>query len=239
VWFSSKALQAPMSDSQRNALPNPAPMPVDRDKWFAELNLSNFVNSYYQYRDLQLFPESKTVLVIGPGQGLDTVVLRWRGYQVTTFDIDATFKPDYIGSVHKLDMFKDCQFDVVIASHVLEHLAEPYLDTALAEIARVGRNAVIYLPVHGRHIFFRFMPGFKGLDFSIVFDIFNYVAKPDGVTPKYMAGQHFWEVGMRGYRVKDMVKRMSGFFEIVSVYRNRDWLPSQNFVLRSKLNEIR
>ena len=210
-------------------------MPVDRAIWAQQLNLSNFVNSYYQYRDLQLCGEPRSVLIIGPGQGLDAVVLRWRGYRVTTFDIDETFKPDVRGSVHDMTMFGDGQFDAVIASHVLEHLAVPYLDPSLREIARVGRHAVIYVPVAGRHCQMRAVPGVKGIDVSIIVDLFNYLRKPDGVTARYAQGQHFWELGMRGFRVRDIRRRLSPFFDVLSAYRNRDWTPSHNFVLRSKV----
>jgi hypothetical protein len=118
---------------------------------------------------------------------------------------------------------------------VLEHLAAPHLDTCLQEIARVGRYALIYLPVAGRHFQVRVNPGFKGIDMSAVVDIFNYFHKPDGTTPRYCQKQHFWEVGFRGFRVRALRQRMSRYFEIVSVYRNRDWTASQNFVLKSKL----
>jgi len=214
--------------------PKPSVMPIDREAWRTQLNLPNFVNAYYQYRDLESLESCRRVLSIGPGQGLGVQVLRWRGYDVTTLDIDDTFKPDYLGSVHDMKMFTDGQFDATITSHVLEHMAEPYLDPALQEIARISRYALIYLPVHGRHAQLRFIPGFKGLDFSFIMDIFNYFEKPDSITPRYMSNQHFWEIGMRGFRLNDMVKRMSKFFNIISVYRNRDWLPSQNFVLKTK-----
>jgi len=217
--------------------PEPARMPVDREKWFRELSLSNFVNSYYQFRDLQSLADCSNVLIVGPGQGLDTQVLRWRGYRVTTFDIDNTFLPDHLGSVHDLGRFSNKEFDAVIASHVLEHLPEPYLDQSLRELARVSRHALVYLPIHGRHFHLRVVPGFKGIDFSLMLDFFNPLIKPDGVTPRYMAKQHFWEVGMRGYRVRDLVRRMSQFFRVISVYRNKDWNGSQNFVLESSLPE--
>jgi hypothetical protein len=216
------------------AVPQPAVMPVDREAWAQQLNLSNFINSYYQFRDLRSLPNCRTVLIVGPGQGLDTQVLRWRGYDVTTFDIDDTFKPDHIGSVHDMAMFADGRFDAVIASHVLEHLAEPYLDRALAEIARVGVYALIYLPVAGRHAQARFSPGFRGIDLSFILDLFNYFHRPSGVVARYCERQHFWEVGMRGFRVRDVAARMSRYFEVMQVYRNRDWNPSQNFVLRSR-----
>jgi SAM-dependent methyltransferase len=218
-----------------NEPPEPTVMPVDREEWFAQLGLSNFVNTYYQFRDLQGFGDCKKVLIIGPGQGLDAAVLAWRKYEVTTVDIDETFRPDAVGSAHDLSMFRDKQFDSVIASHVLEHMAEPFLDRALHEIARVGRYALVYLPVHGVHVQCRFSTNYRAMDFSLIVDLFNYFKKTDGLTSRYMSNQHFWEVGIRGYRTKDLVRRMEPMFEIMSVYRNRDWIPSQNFVLRSKV----
>ena len=215
-------------------VPEPAVMPVDREAWLRHLDLSNFVNAYYQYRDVQRLERSKRVLIVGPGQGLPTEVLKWRGHDVTTLDIDETFRPDVVGSVHDMSMFGDLQFDVAIASHVLEHLAVPYLDTALAELSRVGRHSLIYLPVAGRHFQARLQPGFKGIDLSLLIDVFNYLHRPDGLQARYCQRQHYWEVGMRGFRVRDLKSRMSRNFEVLDVYRNRDWNPSINFVLRSK-----
>lgn len=218
-----------------NAPPVPAPtvMPVDRQAWVKKLELSNFINCYYQYRDLQGFAECRDVLLVGPGQGLETQVLRWRGYRVTTFDIDPVFSPDVTGSVHDLSMFADRQFDAVIASHVLEHLPVPYLDTALSEIARVARFAIIYLPRAGLHVQARFFPRSDGRELSFIMDVYNYLHRPDGVTPRYRGGQHFWEVGMAGYRLRDLRARFAGFFEVLRTYRNIHWNPSQNFILES------
>jgi len=215
-------------------VPEPAVMPVDREQWRRQLDLSNFVNAYYQYRDVQRFENCRRVLIVGPGQGLQTQVLKWKGYAVTTLDIDRTFEPDMVGSVHDMRMFGTSQFDVTIVSHVLEHLAVPYLDAALAEVARVGRHALIYLPVAGRHFQARVIPGFKGIDMSVVIDFFNYFHRPSGLEAKYCQRQHYWEVGMRGFRVRDLRARMSADFEILDVYRNRDWNPSLNFVLTSR-----
>lgn len=219
--------------SQQN-VPAPTVMPVDRKAWRAELHRSNFVNAWCQYADVQRCGDVSKILIVGPGQGFDTMVLRWRGYDVTTFDIDETFEPDVIGSVHDMPMFADAQFDVVIASHVIEHIAVPYLDEALAELARVARHAIIYLPVHGRHLQLRVLPGFKDLDLSLNMDLFNYLHKPDGKTARYSAGQHFWELGMRGFRMRDVLRRFEQRFEVIREYRNPDWPISHNFVLRSR-----
>jgi hypothetical protein len=123
---------------------------------------------------------------------------------------------------------------LAIASHVLEHLPISYLDDASKEIARVARYALIYLPVHGRHMQLRLIPGFKGIDISLIFNLFNYFKKPDGVVPRYMAGMHYWEIGMRGWCVRDVAKRFSRYFQIQASYRNKDWLSSYNFILKSK-----
>lgn len=221
--------------SQPN-VPAPTVMPLeDREGWYRQLNLSNFVNTYYQYRDVESMRlKQRRLLVIGPGQGFDTQVLRWRGYEVVTLDIDDTFHPDIVGSVHDLSMFGDGEFGAVLASHVVEHIAVPYLDTALGEIARVGRHALIYLPVAGRPVHFRFVPNITKLDLSVVLDVFNYFDRPDGVTAKYCERQHFWEIGRPGWSKRAVRRRLAPHFDILNEYRNRDWIGSYNFVLRSK-----
>jgi len=212
-------------------------MPIDREAWRRELNLSNFVNSYYQYRDLLKWVGAEaSILIIGPGQGLDAAVLNWRGFRVVTFDIDSTFGPDVIGSCHEMPMFADAEFDVVIASHVLEHLPVPYLDQALDEIARVGRYALLYLPVAGRHAVMRIIPGVRNIELTAIVDFFRFWERPDGRNPKYCGGQHYWEVGFRGFRVRELRRRFSRSFVVLDDYRNRDWLPSYNFVVRSRRN---
>lgn len=216
----------------------PDVMPVDRAAWRERLNLSNFINSYYQYRDLSALIDSGSVLLIGPGQGLDVVVLQWRGYSVTTFDIDETFDPDVIGSVHDLSMFSCQQFDVVIASHVLEHLPARFLDASLAEISRVSRYAIIYLPVNGRHLQLRISPGFKGFRWDFGVDVINFFRRTSGQSPEFMSGQHYWEVGLRGFTKRAIKKRMSKHFIVKEIYRNHDWLPSMNFILGSRRSVV-
>lgn len=219
---------------KNNNIPKPTKMPDNATIREGKLNLVNFINSYYVYRDMENLGNVKSILIIGPGQGLDTAILKWKGYEVTTLDIDDAFLPDIIGSVHDLNMFKNTQFDVVIASHVLEHLAVAYLDKSLEELSRVAKYAIVYLPVHGRHFQGRLKMDIKGIDLSCIFDLFNYFHKPDGVTPRYCQGQHFWEIGMRGFRVKDLKNRFSQYFEVINDYRNKDWVPSYNFVMRSR-----
>jgi len=211
----------------------PGPMPRDRDEWRERLDLSNFVNSYYQFRDISRLVKSGRILVVGPGQGLDTAVLKWRGYEVTTFDIDNTFRPDVLGSIHDLSNFADQSFDFITASHVLEHLPIRYLDDCLKEMSRVAKYALIYLPVNGRHLQIRVKPGLRGWHWSWGFDLINWMRRPSGEQLEFMSGQHYWEVGLRGFTMRRIIQRMNKRFTVVDAYRNVDWTPSMNFVLKS------
>jgi hypothetical protein len=54
------------------------------------------------------------------------------------------------------------------------------------------------------------------------------------VTARYAQGQHYWEIGLRGFKLGDVRKRLLRHFDILSAYRNQDWTPSYNFVLRAR-----
>lgn len=213
--------------------PEPHIMPIqgDRQEWRKNLYLINFVNTYYLLRDIESVCPKGKILVVGSGKGLDKPVLQWRGYDVTTLDIDTAFEPDVVGSVHDLSVFTSQQFDCVVASHVLEHLPVCYLDQSLSELSRVARFSVIYLPWTGRRIEARLTVW--RFDWRICLQVHNPLHKPDGLSPNYMAGQHYWEVGMRGFSKRDIIRRASPFLKLRKVYRNPDRTVSCNYIFES------
>jgi hypothetical protein len=219
---------------ENESAPAPHVMPIDREAWRKELHLCNFVNTAYQYRDVQSLNTGNRVLIIGPGQGLEAAVFRWRKYEVTTLDIDTVFEPDVVSSCHDMKMFDDGQFDVAIVSHVLEHLPIALLKPAMAEIARVARHALVYLPIAGRHCSVRAMPGIRNIDVSLTLDLAPFWQTPDPRTPRYCGGQHYWEIGLRGFRWRDVRRMLNEEFIVLKHYRNADWVVSGNFILRSR-----
>jgi SAM-dependent methyltransferase len=55
----------------------------------------------------------------------------------TTLDMDPSTEPDVVGNVCDMSTFRDESFDFVLASHVLEHIHDPF--PAVSEIWRVLR----------------------------------------------------------------------------------------------------
>jgi len=207
-------------------------MPVDKQHWLGQLHASNFHNAFCQYRDIaKCIGATGRILIVGPGQGLDLTVFKSRGYSVTTYDIDAEFRPDHLGSVHDMSRFSDGQFDAVIASHVLEHMSYALFDAALSELARVARCALVYLPYAGRHIDLSFT---GAREHHLRLNVPPFWRVPSLQTPRFSGGQHFWEIGVWGCSRRKIERDISKHFEIVSAYQNPFWLVSMNYVLESR-----
>jgi SAM-dependent methyltransferase len=102
--------------------------------------------SFWHQLDETLSLDPRTVLEIGPGEGLVSDWLRRAGVDVTTVDIDPALSPDILGSATELP-FENRSFDVVVCCEVLEHLPFEQSRRAMSEVARVSRTgAVISVP---------------------------------------------------------------------------------------------
>lgn len=87
------------------------------------------------------------VLDVGAGPNSNAKAM-WPEAEVLTLDIDKSLKPDIVGSILDIRCGKE-QFDRVVASHVLEHLALGEVAPALREVWRVlkvGGEAHIFVP---------------------------------------------------------------------------------------------
>lgn len=76
-------------------------------------------------------PKSKKQTV----HGFDT-----DGWQEIRLDIDATYEPDFVGTMTDLGSIKSGSIDAVFSSHNLEHLYPHEVPVALAEFRRVLNN---------------------------------------------------------------------------------------------------
>src|SRR3954447_19676753 len=101
--------------------------------WSREYNTKERFASFWHQIDETLRLSPATVLEVGPGSGFVTECLRRAGVTVTTLDIDATVRPDVVGSVADIPL-PDDSVDVALASEVLEHLPFDQVEHALAEL---------------------------------------------------------------------------------------------------------
>lgn len=168
-------------------------VPIPEYKSAKYEHLDRWISYYRQIQEVfSLRPAN--LLEIGKGSGLVSTVLKSRGLDVVSLDIDPEVKPDVVGSVLALP-FEDKKFDVTLCAEVLEHLPFEEFPKALSEIRRVTRCAVVLsLPNWG----WTFWLGLK-LPMLPKLDFFW---KLTGVLKHPSGGEHFWEIGKRGYPLR-------------------------------------
>jgi len=183
--------------------------------------------SYYHQIDevLKLKPES--ILEIGVGDKVfGSFIKNNTDILYKSVDIDKDLGPDIVGSVTALPI-EDGTYDAVCAFEVLEHLPYEKFPQVLSELKRVSKkNVIVSLPHFGPPIKFSlkipFLPEVK-LSFKIPF-----------YRKHEFNGEHYWEIGKRGYSVSRIKKDIEKYFKIA-----KDFIPFENqyhhfFVLEKK-----
>lgn len=183
--------------------------------------------SYFHQLDEVLALRPKSILEVGVGDSVfGSYIKKNTKVDYKSVDIAEDLKPDVVGSVLSLP-FPDNFFDVVCVFEVLEHLPYEKFDQALSEISRVAnKNAVISIPHFGpRFQFFIKIPLMPELSFSWKLPFFR---------KHEFNGEHYWEIGKRGYAVFRIVRDIQRHFKII-----REFVPFENqyhhfFILEKK-----
>ena len=170
--------------------------------------------SYYSQIHEVLKVEPKSVLEVGVGLGVMSSILNLANISVATLDLDPALGPTLTGSV--LDIPADeGSFDLACAFQVLEHLEFSHFQRALRELSRVSRGPIIISLPDSRVVYpwtFQ-LPKRVRLTF--------HIKKPRLWPPKHVFdGQHYWEIGKRGYaetQVRAEIKRAG--LKVVRSYR--------------------
>lgn len=188
-----------------------------------------FDTSIEQINDtLSLNP--KKVLIIWWGHNLEKRYFEKKWIKVSTVDIDNVLQPDYLCSVTDLETlkFKDKEFDVIIASHILEHIPFKYMKKVLIEFQRISHYSNIYLPI-------------AYIWCSITFKLWIWkelrlnINIPAFFWRKYkFNGEHYREIMTKWYSKKFMRKFFKKFFTIKKEYQSKFTHYSHNYILESK-----
>lgn len=166
---------------------------------------ARWLSYWYQLRAI-LESKPKKVLEVGLGNGLTTDYLRKQGIEVSTLDIDASLNPDLVGSITKIPL-PDSSIDCVLAAEVLEHIPFDEVEMALKEMRRVSREVVVISVPDSRRTLYYF-----GLKLPFIARIDLFLKIQSRATHKF-DGQHYWEMGKRGYSYSKIEKIIlnSGF----------------------------
>lgn len=191
-----------------------------RDRWFSYWHEANEILSR---NDIQ------SVLDIGPGTALLKNILTTFKPTITynTLDVAEDVHPDYVGSVTHIPV-PDSQFDAVTAFQVLEHIKFEDFEPALVELNRVSRKYVfISLPHFGPSLEFMLkIPFLPKLHFA------TKIWYPKKHT---FCGQHYWEVGKRGYSPKKIKHILQSHFDLVGDYVPKDNQYHHFYIMKKKI----
>jgi hypothetical protein len=121
--------------------------------------------------------------------------------QVTTLDLEPLLRPDVVGDVARLGL-RDGAFDCILAGQVLEHIPFEELPVALSELSRITkRYVVITLPAP--------MIGLSVLVNVPLFSPIDVVLGLPYRVPHRFDGQHYWELGKRGYSIRNVRSKIN------------------------------
>lgn len=186
-----------------------------------------FVSYFHQLKYIHRY-SPQTVLEIGVGDGVvGSFIKQNTEIKYTSLDVAEDLHPDIVGSVTKLP-FEDNTFDISCAFEVLEHIPFDQFETAVSELMRVSKKAVlISLPHFGPPLQFLLkIPLIPKIQFSLKLPfpkkhIFN--------------GQHFFEIGKKDFPVSRISSILKKHGKLVEEY-----IPFENqyhhFFILEKIN---
>lgn len=161
---------------------------------------------YYQIQEI-IALNPKNVLEVGVGDGvLKNYIKNNTNIDYKNIDIAEDLNPDIVCSVEKIPV-ADNSYDVVCAFEVLEHLPFEKFSSSLKEMSRVARNHIIISLPH-------FAPPVKFLLKIPFLPEIKFAFKIPFYKKHTWNGQHYWEIGKRGYSVAHIKSVIEKDFEI-------------------------
>lgn len=158
--------------------------------WINDLESEqHFVWYYHQAKQVyDLCTRDDRILEIGVGTSLLSDMLRRRGWNIKTLDIDSEKHPDFCSSAIDFD-YTQLDISVILAFEIFEHIPYSTFQQVLHQLARSGIETIIFsLPWNEYRLvdFSLSMPKLGDLRFRIPL-------RKNKITTR----AHFWELAKR------------------------------------------
>ncbi|MGC9451541.1 MAG: class I SAM-dependent methyltransferase [Oceanipulchritudo sp.] len=178
--------------------------------WILDLeNELHFLTYFEQARSVYRHVHRKeNIIEVGPGNGLLSDLLRRRGWQIKTLDIDKEKEADYYGDVLNFD-FGAGKFDVILAFEVFEHMPWQSFSKFLERLRGAGIAKIIFSIPRSRYNLFTLtcrLPRLQPFTFGLS-------------IPRYRihTPTHFWELSRRTILLEEK-KRLVAQRELTSLF---------------------
>jgi len=171
-------------------------------------------NSYWHQINEALLDNPINILIIGVGDNIVPTIIRTKSVDVKTFDYDPDLNSDYVGDIREIDsIIQNDSFDVVMCCQVLEHLEFEFFEPIVQKLLNIAKKKVILSVPYNHRIVFYFslkLPKIPHIKYEIAVPTFWERWKFDG--------EHFWEVGTKGYQKKRIEQIISKIGPITKCY---------------------
>lgn len=187
--------------------------------------------SYYTQKEL-VFRVTKDmvqpkVLEIGKGNGFLYEYLKRNSVVTKAMDIDQRLQPEYLGDIARIDEIVKEKFDVIACFEILEHIKYEDLDNILQRISNLDPKYFL-VSVPQSRMFFSFWFSMNKIGI-----LQKYLNIPFPIKHIFN-GEHYWELGKKGYPVRSFRQLLSKNFDLVDEIVNPLDPYHRFFLLKNK-----
>jgi 2-polyprenyl-3-methyl-5-hydroxy-6-metoxy-1,4-benzoquinol methylase len=177
-------------------------------KFSSYVTIARWNSYWHQIKEVTAF-NPKNILIIGAGDDIVGKILAMQeGIDVYTFDFDEALQPDFIGNITEIDtVLQGKHFDIILCCQVLEHLPYEKFEDILQKIKRVATIVIISLPYSPIYFMINIKMSYIGTK-AITINIHRFYKNIK------WNGEHYWEIGRKGYTKRRIKKSIRKFFHI-------------------------
>lgn len=179
-----------------------------------------FISYFYQINLISEFAakSGKKILEIGKGNGLVSDYLKKSGFDVITYDFDASLSPDVVGDIREINLPEN-SFDIVTAFEILEHIPFDDAENVLENINKITKKyAIASLPY--RSTSFEFVLKFPGIRSIFKKDFISFLIRiPLVFKGIKSSGQHYWEIDAKNHSLRSIKRLFKRYYKLIRVIR--------------------